>query len=258
MKIYNFLISTTIVLQFIFVNNCYTEQKPYLSEDTKCQLAAKTKFSESQIESIEKLLTQLGKQGIPVTFLENRIREGIVKRVRFNDLYKVLTTWSEILTKSSRVINDEKKNKVVVSDYQFCIQFLSELIHRGFKLEDWNEIMTSARATNLTLDNIIFRIQSLVMLTENRIAYNTAKSVVIQTIKLSTNEFEKYINLTIQFNSPNSDMQTVESVLLTAISENKGVQWYKTRIDQLNQETSRREIREEVNKELQKRSDKRD
>jgi hypothetical protein len=134
-------------------------------------------FTRQEIESVEKLLSSAGQEGLPVRYLLPRLTEAATKRVPYTRLEAVLCKKLDHMRHAYALIWKQLGTGRRTEKLNEDICLLAEFLERGLADDEWDAVLAAADK-RLLLEEVLERVRQVVLLKEVGYPANSVKEIV--------------------------------------------------------------------------------
>lgn len=142
----------------------------------------KSKFNELNVIGLVEMIRNASGKDLPMEFIMNRVKEGIVKRAGYNVLSGVVKNYIQDMS-AAKIIVDKISEIKTQEDRNYYIRYIGELFNRGLKLKQWENITEASFVKKLNIKNIVGNAEVFVKLTEKDVSPQYAMDVIEKGIK---------------------------------------------------------------------------
>ncbi|MHB9155577.1 MAG: hypothetical protein ACYC5N_07780 [Endomicrobiales bacterium] len=114
-------------------------------------LVSGTAYTADEKAQIAALFREADRKGLPVDLLSNKVKEAVMKRVRFGVLFPVMEQRFALMAEADAVMTEKK---IAARDRRYAVQVLTELQEKGVKRQAYGRMVDAAAGKGKSFDDV--------------------------------------------------------------------------------------------------------
>lgn len=188
-----------------------------LSVSTRRQLS--TNYKDSEIDSLEILLSNALRDGLPSYSLVPVITKAAREKKKYQKLRNILNLQLKYLRTGHKLVWDSISDNHKVKDLNQAIIVVSDYLEKGLAPEDWSYLLYKLKG-NTTVEDIITYAGFIVSLKDNGYSAAGSREIVAAVSKRKISEADKIIGILSSVPGKRG-----ENTAFEFITRNKSISW---------------------------------